>query len=220
MIYNPRNRGARTVTFTDGQSFNVPADTIITYKVCNTVLPVILSSFTATLMNDDTYLKWTSASEINADHFEIERSLDGKNFIRVVNVKASGYPKDYSSIDFDVPQGIIYYRLKLVDINGEYSCSQMIKVINRSNQSSSIEIYPNPVETELFIPINSSVEQNITIELYSVLGDLLIQREERIANVGSSLVKQDIGNLASGTYVIKVITETEGETVVKKITKY
>jgi len=220
MIYNPRNRGARTVTFSDGQSFNVPADTIITYKVCNIVLPVILSSFTATLTNGDTYLKWTTATEINADHFEIERSLDGKNFVRVLTVKASGHPNDYRAIDYSVPTGIIYYRLKLVDVNGEYSSSQMIKVVNHADHYSSVDIYPNPAEKELFIPISSTIEQNITIELYSVIGDLLIRREEKITNTGSSLVKQDISPLATGTYVIKVITETEGEIVVKKITKY
>ncbi|HET6995336.1 MAG TPA: hypothetical protein VFI06_10165, partial [Chitinophagaceae bacterium] len=85
-------------------------------------LPVKLVSFTATLNNNNKVdLKWVTSSEINVSHFEVEKSTDGINFNQAATVFAYGNTtenKTYTIINdiSDVKTGIVYYRLRSVDI--------------------------------------------------------------------------------------------------------
>ena len=68
-------------------------------------------------------LKWSTASEQNNDYFTIEKSKDGLDYIIVTTLPGAGnsvYKIDYQAVDRDIEPGILYYRLKQTDINGEF----------------------------------------------------------------------------------------------------
>jgi hypothetical protein len=220
MIYNPRGKGARTVTFTDGQSFNVPADTIITYKVCGT-LPVTLLEFSAKMEDAKIKLLWTTSEEKNSDHFEIERSGDGINFSRVVSVPAnnnSGSLINYEVFDNNPPSGMIYYRLKIVDRDGKYEYSRIVSVYNSEEDLHVTDIYPNPVSSDLTAEIYSRQESRLHIEIVSMIGNIIFKTEVPV-NTSLNRIRLDMKDIPGGTYLLK-ITGPHGESpVIRKLVR-
>ncbi|MBX9850194.1 MAG: T9SS type A sorting domain-containing protein, partial [Cytophagaceae bacterium] len=222
MIYNPRIRGVRTVTFSDGQSFVVPADTIITYKVCNAPLPVTLLDFDAEYANGITELKWTTVSEINSDRFEIERSTDGINFSALFSVKANGNTSsisNYFAKDENPLPGVSYYRLKMVDQNGQFTYSKIAEVITAGGNIFITEIYPNPMLSELVITFFNKIEQNVCIELFTILGEEVYKKELPVSTIGINILKFNLENFASGTYLLKVTGKYDNSSVIQKVVK-
>ncbi|MCA6363721.1 MAG: hypothetical protein IM638_11845 [Bacteroidetes bacterium] len=95
---------------------------------CATVLPVEFTSFTATLSHNRPMLRWETATETNNARFEIQRSADGEVFETTGSVAGAGtttQPQHYSYYDISAPVGILYYRLKQIDYNGEYAYSEI-----------------------------------------------------------------------------------------------
>jgi hypothetical protein len=99
-----------------------------------TTLPVQLISFTGYINQNTTLLDWTTSSEINAADFVIERSENGNDYSAIGTVAATGNSNSavsYSYTDNDVAAlsaSVIYYRLKIVDRDGNYAYSNVITV--------------------------------------------------------------------------------------------
>ena len=95
--------------------------TICPYWTEASLLPVELTLFTATPTNNGILLRWTTMSESNSDYFKLERSKDLYTFAEVTKVKSSVYSNkriDYEYLDKTPYDGISYYRLTQVDLNG------------------------------------------------------------------------------------------------------
>ncbi len=223
MIYNPRINGVRTVHFTDGQTFTVPADTIITYKVCTTTtLPLTLLEFNAVCNQGATYLNWATSQELNVDRFDIERSINGKDFSFISTVQAknsSSSISNYADIDPKTPKGISYYRLKMVDLDGSVSYSRIVAVNNGEETFSILGIYPNPVLDYVTIKLFSATAQSIQISMTTIVGqELMTKTEQTLAGVTELTLP--VSHLAAGTYALKVTNISSGSVVVEKIVKY
>ena len=108
-----------------------------------------LSAFTATVKNLDALLAWTTASEKNSDHFDVERSLNGTEFVKFEEVKAQGSSSsaiNYTRTDVGIgakASGLVYYRLKQVDFDGTSSCSP-VRIVRFGKVVPVITLYPNP----------------------------------------------------------------------------
>lgn len=92
-----------------------------TYCDCMGPLPVELISFSAQHKYTHNEIKWETASETNNDYFSLEVSNDGINYKEIEKVKGAGnsnQPIKYSVKDYDIQEGVVYYRLKQVDFNG------------------------------------------------------------------------------------------------------
>lgn len=186
------------------------------------ILPVKLVSFTATLNNKNTELKWTTSSEINVSHFVVEKSTDGINFNEVGVVFAYGTASSITNYNFtdhlgNVQSGIFYYRIRSVDIDekSELSQTRMVRLSSKSDKTISITAFPNPVQNELRVTIPANW-QNIKVvyELYSSNG-IMVNRMEK-AN-SSQTESFSVNNLSSGTYF--VLVKCNGATAQQKIVK-
>ena len=118
-----------------------------------TVLPTRFTNFDAVENNDIVNLKWTVENETGLSKYEVERSIDGTNFIKVNEIKSGGIknytlPDDISSVS----AAQIYYRIKQYEVNGSYYYSKTISV--RRNKNSSVILYPNPAIKALYVNIN------------------------------------------------------------------
>ena len=101
-----------------------------------TPLPVLLLDFSGENNNNINHLSWTTATEIDNDHFNVERSSDGIVFEMIGTVAGNGNSTQALSYNYDdnVPlDGIGYYRLKQVDYNGAINYSQTIAIRNNKN---------------------------------------------------------------------------------------
>ncbi|MBS1655095.1 MAG: T9SS type A sorting domain-containing protein, partial [Bacteroidetes bacterium] len=167
-----------------------------------TALPVQLISFTATLINRQTHLKWTTAQEINSNHFDVERSPDAVSFNRLLSVRANGNtnsPSNYYATDTD-PLTDNYYRLKEIDNDGRYSYSSVVHIILDNN--TSYLAYPNPAKNIFFLGIYALESKSSKIALIDASGRLLQEKSVQLRQ-GNNLLQWDISSLAKGTYFLK-----------------
>ena len=107
------------------------------YLFPNSHFPVTLSSFDAELMKENRItLNWTTASEINSSHFEIERKLERQEDFEYIGKVAAATEStnnlNYNFLDrpYSPEETYVYYRLKMVDLDGsfEYSDIKAVKI--------------------------------------------------------------------------------------------
>jgi len=183
---------------------------IYTY-VCS-VLPVSLISFTAQKENQIAVLSWSTAEEINSDRFEVEHSLNGKNWQKIGSVAAKGNSSNtqwYSFTDNDPANGSNLYRLRIVDRDGTFEITRA-KSLTFDIGIETV-VYPNPV-TERLLLKTSDLSRIRRVELYDASGKSVLESE----TVTASGI--DVKGLPTGLYVIKV-TRTNGSTDSFKIVK-
>jgi hypothetical protein len=121
--------------------------TIGSVNSTQTPLPVELTFFKGTFLNNEVHLSWQTAMEINNQYFTISRSLDGKKFSVMDTIQGAGNSNalmHYAYVDHFPAAGLVYYQLKQTDFDGQHSMSKVIAVKNGSNDTR-IAIYPNPV---------------------------------------------------------------------------
>lgn len=130
------------------------------------ILPIELNNFQVTLNSkSQAELTWSTASEWNADHFNIERSSDGSLFQTIGTVSAAGNSvttQHYSYIDINPVTGKNYYRLRQEDADGSYSYSEIQVIEITSNETVDFSFYPNP----------AAIHDVLTIELPQQTGDI------------------------------------------------
>ncbi|HEY8402377.1 MAG TPA: glycosyl hydrolase [Cytophagaceae bacterium] len=212
MIYNAPGKGERMVNFSDGQSFLVPADTIVTYRVCG-ILPVRLTDFYGKRNAEVVDLFWSTSSEKDNEYFILERSIDGKNFIQIARVKGMGNSSSmqhYFYKDVNPHIGMNYYRLRQADTDGKESISRVISV--NFDASITFSIIPNPTDQLITISFNESSEYSIS--LHSSLGQMLFERDNVINSE-----QIDLSEYPSGMYMLKVIDKETGAWKVEKVLK-
>ncbi|HMP94101.1 MAG TPA: hypothetical protein PKD90_14555, partial [Phnomibacter sp.] len=120
------------------------------------VLPATGLSLTGTLSAGQVKLIWTTVTEANTSYFTVERSTDGTRFNALGNVAAAGNSQAMRSYQFDDKQiqqsQIWYYRIKLIDLNGEVKYSNVIS-IRLSANTGNIVVYPNPVDNRFYLTL-------------------------------------------------------------------
>jgi hypothetical protein len=179
--------------------------------VSNTPLPVELFSFTGKLERNAVLLEWATASEKNNDHFQVERSLNGKEFETIGKVQGhlnSNTLLNYSFLDHRTPASIVYYRLKQVDLDGTFEYSKII-AIERKNLSGQEQpiIYPNPTNSNCSIILNSQSTETAKLIIYDAIGNAL-RTESVNLNEGQTIFEVQTKELRSGLYLIKVLGQT------------
>ncbi|MCF0075686.1 T9SS type A sorting domain-containing protein [Dyadobacter sp. CY261] len=180
-------------------------------------LPVTLSHFTAekSTLNENhplALLKWRTASETNSDHFDIQRSDDGKQWIEIGSVQASGdkaSDTDYSFTDFAPLDGENLYRLKMIDQDRTFTYSR----IQSLDFGSLIVFYPNPVKGRLWIKgIVGDQNGIIDVQVWDTAGRL-VQETKSLPSEGI-----DMTLLPTGVYTVRVVNHS-GSVTVKKVAK-
>ncbi|MGD1847288.1 MAG: T9SS type A sorting domain-containing protein [Salibacteraceae bacterium] len=134
-------------------------------------LPVELLSFVAVLEGDIVSLMWLTASEINNDFFEVEKSVDGQNWEPVALVPGAGNSNkvlQYNAIDAAPYQGLTYYRLIQTDYDGTQSISPT-RVINLEEEANiPLLVYPNP--TTDYVLVESSAAELKQLRVFNAMG--------------------------------------------------
>jgi hypothetical protein len=180
-------------TLFSGTASGVNGDGFISIFSGNGVLPVQLTKFTAKLIENDCLTEWQTASETNNKEFIIERSPNNYDWSAIGSVKGNGNSSSknrYNFVDLNTPKNtVIYYRLKQVDFNGQYSYSHVEIITPIELTTNTISVFPNPTTDLLNI-----TGANTRIEIYNTLGIKLFDLE------GDSVI--DISGLDNGIYFV------------------
>ena len=179
-------------------------------------LPVKLTTFNGSLLNNDAKLTWTTASEINANMFVVERSIDGKNFTAITNVKAAGNTSSltsYNHLDKGIitllnSAGTIYYRLKMVDNDNSFSYSKTIEIKTVENTKEKVTVTPNPFTTDLTITVETVNNANGTVEVSDINGRTIISQNIDVVKGNSTITVNGVDKLKQGIYFVRYTTES------------
>ncbi|MFN8309527.1 MAG: hypothetical protein U0T73_06140 [Chitinophagales bacterium] len=182
-----------------------------------TALPVKLLYFTAEKNGEDAQLRWATATEINNDHFEIERSTDGVRFAKVGAVKGSGNSattKTYQQKDLNITVlgvPVVYYRLKQVDADGKFEYSN-IASINMSGIVDGFHIekvFNNPFRDNLTLTYFTPEETTISFGVYDIRGAEIIREEQHAVAGFNAMSFQHLKELSPGIYLMKITNGLE-----------
>ncbi|HSZ71432.1 MAG TPA: glycosyl hydrolase family 18 protein [Cytophagaceae bacterium] len=166
---------------------------------CAFPLPVEFTSFNIVQETQGIQLTWQTASEQNADHFSVQRSTDGTEFIDITNVPAYGNSnslRTYNYVDPISSSGTLYYRIKETDIDGKTTFTS-IKAVHL--KSLNVDIYPNPsngsftLRTDQTVSVTLQNMEGITVSSFN------FNPEEYSKTFGSALT--------AGIYILSVQAE-------------
>lgn len=185
-----------------------------------TTLPVKLSAFNAYLNQNSVVLNWKAENEQNFSHYEVERkSPDNLHYTKVGQVNSLNQTgkSSYSLTDniTGEPDHAFYYRLKMVDLDGQFSYSHIVLVKREDNNLSAIKISPNPVMTGSGATIRFIAETNsvAVIRIIDMNGRVISEQQNKVFNGMNSIMIHNTGNLKTGTYIILVRNGNQTESV-------
>lgn len=167
------------------------------------IIPVELVFFNARLRDEQTaQLTWETRSELNADYFSVEKSLNTVDFTPIGQVKAAGNSTKKQDYFYDdtllSSEKIIYYRLKQVDVNGAFKYTKIAAVyVPTTDKQGQIKVYPNPARYNITI---ESIKPIKSVNIYTIQGILIAKSVTPDIN---------ISDYAAGIYVLEV-ENTEG----------
>ncbi|SKC14944.1 T9SS type A sorting domain-containing protein [Dyadobacter psychrophilus] len=199
MISNDDN-GA-IVTWLDGRK-NAPG-IYATRILENGTLPVTLVSFKGETESGHSKLTWETSSETNNKGFEIERSIDGRNFKKIGYVEGNGTTsnesKSYRFIDSEPLRGKNYYRLKQLDWDGKFEHSSIVFIQHPIQETS--KLYPNPVSNILLV---NTLDFKGEISIIDVMGRVV----EKVSATTNE-TNLNVGNLSPGLYLCRFGNTTQ-----------
>jgi hypothetical protein len=172
-------------------------------------LPVVLTSFTGQAGATGNVLRWTTASETNSDHFEVERSLDGQEFVKIGQLAAAGTTSATHSYVFNdaAATATSYYRLRQVDFDGTTSYSPVVTLAAASAATATAAkpvAYPTIFTNELSVALPGAEAQAATVALLTADGRPVYSRTMQLGTAPQALA--ELPTLASGMYFVRIAT--------------
>lgn len=175
-------------------------------------VPVQLASFDAKARGNGVDVSWTTATEANADRFEIERSDvlagDDNTFSTVGSMAAAGSSqaaRDYYYRDANVPAGRYLYRLTTVDRDGTRGSTASVEVEIGGQAGSMASVTPQPVGAEATLNVSLSESVVANIEIVNNLGQVVDVISNVAIQSGSQTVALPVSALANGTYTVVIV---------------
>jgi len=185
---------------------NETVDDTESVYTCSDIFPIELNEFFGSIEDCKAFLKWSTQSETDFSHFELEKSIDGEKFQTIATIQGNGSatkPTSYSYVDLQL-RTINLYRLKSVDLDGTVSYSKLISLTEEGCAGTvEFNIFPNPAnESTINIQFNSEFESDdVMLEFTDVLGRVLMEIPVSI-QLGINNYNVNIEKLADATYFV------------------
>ncbi len=182
------------------------------------VLPVTLIDFTGRQQGGSIVLEWSTATEYNSSHFELQKSVNGLEFKKITVIPAAGSSterRDYRFTDRDIKSEKNYYRLRSVDLTNESELSDIV-YIKIPGQEQKLYVMGNPFRDQINLRLFKAPETETVLRLIGLSGQTIRQKQ---FGKGTQLLewKFEPGKLSSGVYYLQVITD--GKTFTQKLVR-
>jgi photosystem II stability/assembly factor-like uncharacterized protein len=189
------------------------------YRSLSEILPVELASFTAGVGNKNIKLKWSTATELNNTGFDIERSINKSDWMKVGFVKGNGNsnaPINYTYVDNTVRMsGKYYYRLKQIDTDGSFKYSGIVESdLNTPSAFALNQNYPNPFNPGTRISYVLKDKGFVKLKVYDIKGELIRELVNESKDAGYYEIEFDGKGLASGIYIYRIEVTGDGNKLV------
>jgi len=167
------------------------------------VLPINGIDINAKRQGGNVLLNWSTQSEHNSAYFEVERSFDGLVFFTIGRVQAAGNSngqQNYSYLDLNAENRLIYYRLKMVDIDAAFKISP-IRVVPKIAGLQEFLLFPNPATINANLVLNEPAKEELQLRMINQLGQVVLNKQ---ISKGSQLIKLDLQTLSPGIYAVSL----------------
>ncbi|MFT3911685.1 MAG: SdrD B-like domain-containing protein [Ferruginibacter sp.] len=193
--------------------YNSPVitNTAITTIVDPSTVPLTLISFTVNkAIGSTANVYWQTSNELNVNGYNIEMSSDGRNYKNIGFQKARGNQYDSYTRSVAIPNNdVLYFRLKMMDIDGNYNYSNIVTLKN-DKTNIAFSFLSNPVKDELSISVNDADLKNTVAKIYNAQGGLVktILLQHDVETI-------DIKSLPAGTYYLLTLKGSRQFVVIK-----
>jgi len=204
--------GGQFTTFEQAALTNTICAAVSTNSVAVTVeaaLPVELTSLTATSTTEGNIIEWSTASEVDASHFDVEtREASGAWVTIGSSAATSPSGGDYAFVHASAPSGISYYRLNAVDLDGSTELSDIVST-TRESSAAQFALYPNPTgQSTVSLQVSG---QSLPDQLRIVVSDAAGRKilEQLVLENESERIPVTLPSRA-GLYFVSVYSQTTG----------
>ena len=189
----------------------------------HTVIPVELTSFTASVSGTSINLVWSTASELNNLGFEIERKSENSDWQVISFVAGFGTStktNNYYFSDNNLSIGKYSYRLKQVDFEGTFEYSNVVEAeVISVDKFELSQNFPNPFNPSTSIKFSLPAASNVKLSVFNLLGQEVKTLVNGFKTAGSHTITFDASELSSGIYIYKIeannFTQSRKMTLIK-----
>ncbi len=189
-----------------------PGDDITTIDAGLTfgALPAEWLSFTVKHRGSHNQLNWSTATEVNTHYFEIEKAINNTSYFESIGkISAAGNVnsiQNYETPDYDIEvSGTYYYRLKLVDLDGKISFSDIVSVRIKNESQIVFELYPNPSSDVVNFDLDIKNREKVNVSIWDISGKLIdanaISKE---LETGTHTESFSVSRIPEGVYTLKI----------------
>jgi hypothetical protein len=187
-------------------------DTVsISYSAGCTVMESSITSFKGMISDNKSQLNWTTNANNGTDYFEVERSLDGRNFTTIAKVLTRA--SDNSIGDYSFREDIsvfktpyVFYRLK-IKMSAKFIVYSTILRLNLPLATNEVLIYPNPAKDQVQLALSSDKKQQVKMMVYDFMG-VLLQTKDLSVKQGTNVFSINTNQWKPGGYMIQLVSET------------
>jgi hypothetical protein len=162
-------------------------------------LPVNFLGVLAARKDNGVQVRWDVAEEVNVAEYQLQRSSNGRTFTTVGTVPAGG-KNLYSYLDGGNKPGMLYYRVKSVDIDGRAKYSGIVRLNGANSFGSGIRVYPSPATSDITVQ-HSELGRTASITISGADGRIL-KTVRPVPGTSNSMV--NISGLSSGLYILRL----------------
>ncbi|MEP7257217.1 MAG: Ig-like domain-containing protein [Flavitalea sp.] len=190
-------------------------------------LPAGLADFIgAYKLNGNVELKWTANGERNIDHYDLERSLDGKDWQNAGKIKAKdgvALKNDYTYIDrvsrYTANKKDMYYRLKQFHVDGTMEFSRLLVVrVYNTKTLTMISVTPNPAKNDIAVNVQLQEPSFVSMRIMDNEGTLALKKGVKAGRGTNNLLIEGSSQLIPGLYMLEVVVNSK-ETMLVKLVK-
>lgn len=175
-----------------------------------TTLPVSFGEVAVKKAGANAEVSWSTLSEFNNSHFIVERSTDAVSFKAVGTVSGKGnssFTQYYSFIDAASTSGVVYYRIKQVDVDGASSYSKTVALRSGNTRINNYSVYPNPFVSNIKVLIDAKDKEDVMIRINNLTGQTLITKRVTVQAGNNIVVFDNLQQLQNGLYMLEVVTK-------------
>lgn len=181
----------------------------ITHSLTAATLPVELLAFNASKKANSIEISWSTASETNSAYFEVEKSIDGHSFTKFSSLNAAGNStskQNYVTEDKRPVDGVNFYRLKQVDIDGQAKWYRVVSVQWKKAAKAVVTLAPQPMHSSMMVKVEGELPAKAKFVMYSINGKE-IKSYALNEGTNNTIIQVERGNLSTGIYFYKLISE-------------
>ena len=170
------------------------------------IVPVTLTEFKGSLQNKNVLLQWSTSTESNSKHFELEKSFDGINYRKIATIPAAGFSntvKKYSFVDFEKQSDKIYYRLRSVDNDYTEKLSNTV-LIKPPGLEQDMIVLGNPFRNDINIRFLKATESSGDLRLLDMSGRVIAIQKFAAGEIQIRFIIP-AAKLSSGAYQLLAI---------------